>query len=80
MQFPPALDLLVLPHLRLLKNIQPAASFGAPGPSPPPSFGSMQEEGQGTLGNGKLQNSGLWEKGQWEKAGLWGPRERRKGR
>lgn len=46
---------------------------------PSPSFGPIQEEGQGTLGNGKLQNSGLWEKGQWGKAGLWDQESREKG-
>lgn len=79
-RLPPALGQHVLPHLRLLKNIQPAACLRwCSRPSPSPAFGPIQEEGQGTFRNGKLQNSGLWEKGQWEKAGLWDGERREKG-
>lgn len=68
LQFPPALDLLVLPHLRLLKNIQPAASFGAPGPSlrllwlsargRSENFGKRETPKLRTLGEGSEEKGG----------------------
>ena len=68
LQFPAALDLPVLPHLRLLKNIQPAASFGAPGPSLPllwlsargrsENFGKRETPKLRTLGEGSEEKGG----------------------
>lgn len=61
MQFPPSLSWHVLPHLRLLKNIQPAACLiwcSRPSPPPPLAQSKRKVRGLWETGNSKTPDSG----------------------
>lgn len=61
LQFPPSLSWHVLPHLRLLKNIQPAACLiwcSRPSPPPPLAQSKRKVRGLWETGNSKTPDSG----------------------
>lgn len=61
LQFPPSLSWHVLPHLRLLKNIQPAACLiwcSKPSPPPPLAQSKRKVRGLWETGNSKTPDSG----------------------